>query len=206
MIVTARASLATLYLPFCSALRLRSARRTPDLRAHRHSANLRRSHRQARTTRCSLRSPVGHTCVSSHRRVRRGGHIGRSMSGQRVMIVTDSDLSDQLGACSLERSCPSSRGRKRPLAGKDRRDSCPAAQLDGTPNTWALWEHSHRIVGRVPLGGPVSAPGSSRMRVSPRDARKLVRARTCSSGVRGSLRAPPSSHCTWLARNFNNSS
>jgi hypothetical protein len=38
-------------------------------------SNLLRSPRQARTRRCSLRAAVGHTCVSSWRTVRRGGHI-----------------------------------------------------------------------------------------------------------------------------------
>jgi hypothetical protein len=36
-----------------------------------------RSHRQARTKRCSLRASVGHTCVGSCHSVRRGGPIDR---------------------------------------------------------------------------------------------------------------------------------
>ena len=38
-----------------------------------------RYHRQARTRRCSLRSPVGHPDVTSYRSVRRVGHIGRGI-------------------------------------------------------------------------------------------------------------------------------
>ena len=44
-------------------------------RMDRNSAILLRTHRQARISPCSLRAPVGHTCVSWRHRVGRGGSI-----------------------------------------------------------------------------------------------------------------------------------
>ena len=63
----------------CRPDRLGLSQRTEgDRGAHCNSANLRRSHRQPRPSRSSLRAPVGHTEVGLRRMLRRGGHIDRS--------------------------------------------------------------------------------------------------------------------------------